>query len=858
MKRRIISILLSVIMVVAFLPLAVFAEENSFTFCGQTVKYSGAVLTWSGTEGESDAILTFTNTEEIHTHNVECHDCGETVSDSALTKCPKCGADLENSAMSFTAWDKSDSLPYEAGNYYLTSDVTLSANWSVNGDIALCLNGHNIIRNGGNTVTVNNGGTLSIYDCSKTQHKFTENNGLWVLDEINGTNLLTGGCIMGVNPGAGDTDGIGVFINGGGTFNLYGGNIAGNYASKAGGGVMVCEGAVFNMYGGSITGNKAGQNGGGVYVAGTFTMYGGNIVGNTSTQNGGGVYVSGRFDMIDGSIIGNTAVNGGGISNDNGKFTMVGGRIADNSATNGGGIYTAFLAINVLTGGIITENSATVGGGLYAKEEMCFAAGTMITMADGTKKAVETLNIGEVVRVFDHENGEVSTAPLFDAWQYPEKHSGVVTLHFTDNIDVTVVGGHSFFSRNENKYVAVTKDNVNFYVGHEFYNVDDARWETLIGYDFIDGEVDTYILTSEKHLNCVANGMLTNEDGFYTTVTNIFEYGDGLKIDAAKKADDIEKYGLWDFENMKYASRETYDVLNLKYMSVAFGKGLLTPEAFAYLEAYWCGVDPELLCGTEEKTEKVTAKSGFFAMPEKMLLAASPVTLPTTPGVYVGGTLQIIENIEGNLYLSSGKAITLGTMTSESDGNGVAAPTEDFSVGVTMQTPGKFTTNGTADEVKYFTSDNSAYIVALSDDESGLALVSPAIKYKKTQAQWEDKAAGKWNLGIVGTFNTSDIAIGFDEEGTSTNVSAVGVIVSAGEHYEQETTRFVYATENENEYCYRAVIKNIPYNVSSDKTITVQFFATVDGKDVLGETKVINLADAYTTAINNGMPPYEG
>ena len=462
----------------------------------------------------------------------------------------------------------------------------------------------------------------------------------------------------------------------------------------------------------------------------TETVTGGVITGgNNTSSNGGGVFVEGTFNMYGGTVVGNKAENGGGVSDSTGTFTMSGGMITGNTATSGGGVYAAFnndlkKGVNILVGGTITGNTAMYGGGVFVKEEECFAAGTPITMADGSRKPIETLKIGDVVRVFDHDTGTISTAKLFDLWKYPEKHSGAVTLHFSHGIDVTVVYGHSFFDREANKYVSVSRDNVKSYVGHEFYNVDDACWETLIGYDLLDGKVDTYVITSEKHLNCVANGMLTNEDGFYTTVTNIFEYGDGLKINATKKADDIEKYGLWDFENMKYISQETYDALNLKYMSVAFGKGLITPEAFAYLEAYWCGVDPELLCGTDEKTEKATGKSESFAMPKKMLLTASPAAIPTEPGVYVGGTLQIVENVGGNLYLSSGKAVTLGT---GEDGS-VAKPTGDFKVGVTTQTaptedvPVAITTNGASTDTGYFTSDNADYEIKFNTDHLELAV----------------------------------------------------------------------------------------------------------------------------------------
>ena len=65
-----------------------------------------------------------------------------------------------------------------------------------------------------------------------------------------------------------------------------------------------------------------------------------------------------------------------------------------------------------------------------------------------------------------------------------------------------------------------------------------------------------------------------------------FEYGDDLKVDEAKKTADIEKYGLWDISNLKYGSKEFYDALNLQYMSILFGKGIVTPEEFDSLVEY--------------------------------------------------------------------------------------------------------------------------------------------------------------------------------------------------------------------------------------------------------------------------------
>ena len=326
----------------------------------------------------------------------------------------------------------------------------------------------------------------------------------------------------------------------------------------------------------------------------------------------------------------------------------------------------------------------------------------------------------------------------------------MVTLHFSHDIDVTVVYGHSFFDREANKYVSVSRDNVDSYVGHEFYNVDDECWETLDDYDLLDGEVDTYVITSEKHLNCVANGMLSNEDGIYTTLTNVFEYGDGLKIDAKKKADDLEKYGLFGYEELQYVSKETYDILNLQYLNVAFGKGMITKDAVLSLGTYWSEVDPELLCGTTAQPCIDEADETYFEIssgsvqndkPKMLSAAGTPEPEDITHGVYLGGTIKIIDNTAetgkdttaNNLYLSKSKTITLGTGTGDG-GNGVAVPTEKMSIGVTLYSgTGVFTGDNADDYHALFAADagEDYKVINLVNDSNKLKVIK---KYKVAAA----------------------------------------------------------------------------------------------------------------------------
>lgn len=285
---------------------------------------------------------------------------------------------------------------------------------------------------------------------------------------------------------------------------------------------------------------------------------------------------------------------------------------ADNTftcETTGGATVIFELTDKLAEGGVL--ESITVSGetgdkavlnGIYS-EQMCFAAGTPITLASGETELIENLKIGDEVRVFNHETGEVATSKLFELWKYPEKKRSALTLHFSNDIDLTVVGGHCFFSEKANKYVAVTKYNVDNYIGDRFYNVNEKRWETLESAEALDDFVDTYIVVTEKQINCVANGMLTSEDGIYDILINIFDYGENLKIDEVKKEADIEKYGLWDFENAQYISEDFYNALNLQYLSIVFGKGIITPEQFTSLCACTAEIDPDWICGTSQTEE---------------------------------------------------------------------------------------------------------------------------------------------------------------------------------------------------------------------------------------------------------------
>ena len=161
---------------------------------------------------------------------------------------------------------------------------------------------------------------------------------------------------------------------------------------KTGRGVKVQ--GMFNLYGGAITGNKCSTSssyGSGVYVdsGACFNMHGGSITGNENTVShygyGGGVYVNGStFNMTGGSITKNTAMYGAGVWT-NVSFTVSGAaKIIDNSKDNAASnVYLSDnnKPITIGEGGLAASAKIGVTTGHEDKIE----SGKYVTVATGEK-----------------------------------------------------------------------------------------------------------------------------------------------------------------------------------------------------------------------------------------------------------------------------------------------------------------------------------------------------------------------------------------------------------------------------------------------------------------------------------------
>lgn len=343
MKRRIVSVLMALVMALSLLPVQALAEDAAV---GESVtEIEQAEQTGEGEEpGDPEKEQEPGEPEEPVREFVQ----GEaqlTVSTAAMA--------------AGTAGERTvPSDFYEAlnvgGSLTMQNDVDYGKSMWVSRDLTIDLNGYVLKMTG---IKVENGVHLTIKDSRPdAEHKFTSNaNGLWVLDEQNGTKIVKGGVIYG---GSAEKGG-GVYVAGGGTFTMTGGNIVGCTAS-----------ATFQA------------RGGGVYVAekGTFTMSGGSIAGCTTVGGysyGGGIYNEGTVNLSGTAEIRDChakdsdgdAAFGGGIS-DNGEAFQISGnvRITGCTASGGGTDAVSMYTGSVISGGTFdgsVQNTGTISGGTF-------------------------------------------------------------------------------------------------------------------------------------------------------------------------------------------------------------------------------------------------------------------------------------------------------------------------------------------------------------------------------------------------------------------------------------------------------------------------------------------------------------
>lgn len=215
----------------------------------------------------------------------------------------------------------------------------------------------------------------------------------------------------------------------------------------------------------------------------------------------------------------------------------------------------------------------------------CVAEGSKITLADGSTKNIEDLNYDDMLIGWDFVTGKYVSVPASILWNHGKYLTNVINLKFSDGTIIRVVEEHGFFDIGENSYVFINENNYESYLHHTFVKtayVDgtfiNESFELVDAY-ITEETIGVYSLQTAYTINFVVDGALSITPMATDALISYFEMGDNLMYDQEKMQADIEKYGLYTYEDFaEYVTYEQFAAFNGAYLKVAVGKGLITWE----------------------------------------------------------------------------------------------------------------------------------------------------------------------------------------------------------------------------------------------------------------------------------------
>ena len=220
-------------------------------------------------------------------------------------------------------------------------------------------------------------------------------------------------------------------------------------------------------------------------------------------------------------------------------------------------------------------------GTLTEASSGCVTPDTLVTLADGTQKEIQHVTYEDQLLVWDFVNGEYTAMPAIVVRNHGFGDYRVLTLNFSDGTTIDVIAEHGFFDVDLNEFVMIGEENVADYVGHRFVKADgDFTTVVLESYSVKEEYTVAYSILTAVHYNCVLGDM-------FTLTPNViggnyfmpFEVGEEMKFDADKMQADIEKYGLFTYEEFAgLVTEEQFYALNAPYVKVAVGKGIITMD----------------------------------------------------------------------------------------------------------------------------------------------------------------------------------------------------------------------------------------------------------------------------------------
>ncbi len=212
----------------------------------------------------------------------------------------------------------------------------------------------------------------------------------------------------------------------------------------------------------------------------------------------------------------------------------------------------------------------------------CVTPDTLVTLANGSKKEIQHVTYEDQLLVWDFYKGEYAAVPASIISNHGYANNKVIVLMFSDGTEVKAVNDHVFMDATLNKMVLIDDVNVQDYVGHSFVKANGDGYTTveLVEYKVTEEYIEAWGILTAGHYNAMVEDMFSIAGSAEEMkAISYFEIGEGMKYDEAVMQADIEKYGLYSYEEfVDCLTEEQFEALGVKYMKISVGKGLITRD----------------------------------------------------------------------------------------------------------------------------------------------------------------------------------------------------------------------------------------------------------------------------------------
>ena len=155
----------------------------------------------------------------------------------------------------------------------------------------------------------------------------------------------------------------------------------------------------------------------------------------------------------------------------------------------------------------VTSQLGTTWSEVYlATSGICLIAGTMITLADGTKKAIENITYSDTLLAWDFDQGKFTTAkPL---WIKQGETGGAHNrLTFSDGTVLRTFDQHRIFNKQWGAFTYPMTDNTP--LGTLTFN-EHGDEVMLVNKEQVFGRVEYYNVITDRHINLFSDSILTS------------------------------------------------------------------------------------------------------------------------------------------------------------------------------------------------------------------------------------------------------------------------------------------------------------------------------------------------------------